>query len=345
MRPINVSCSKCRYAGQVMVFKHDKPLQHSSKEDKKNIVHITDHLVLIGLGLGVFYWFFEAFFNIFLAKSGLNPFELLVAPDATPSWNRLIILCLFVIFGAHAQYALNERREAARKMERDAAARERFQRLLSPDLAEMVVSGQLEVKKGGESLIATVMFADVRNFTGMSENISASEVLTLLNEYFEIIVDIVFRHGGTVDKYIGDEIMVIWGAPITREDDPARAVGACLDIQSELILFNKKREAQGLRTIELGIGLNTGNLVAGYIGSTKTMSYSVIGDSVNVAHGLCAAAHGSQILISKDTYELVKDIFDAKRVEPIHTKGKTEPTIAYEVITEKNPAAGLHHGC
>ncbi len=337
MLPINVLCGTNRWTGQPMISKRDKKSQHSSKQGKRNIVRITDHLVLIGFGLGLFYWFFEAFFNIFLAKSGLNPFELLFTPDSTPSWNRLIILCLFILFGAHSQYALNERREAARKMERDAAARERFQRLLSPDLAEMVVSGKLEVKKGGENLVATVMFADVRNFTSMSENVSASEVLVLLNEYFEIIVDIVFRHGGTVDKYIGDEIMVIWGAPIAHEDDPTRAVRACLDIQSELLLFNKRRDGQGLRKIELGIGLNTGNLVAGYIGSTRTMSYSVIGDSVNVAHGLCSAAVGSQILISEDTYELVRDLFDVKRMEPVHTKGKREPIIAYEVIKEKIP--------
>lgn len=337
MGPINVLFDTNRYAEQLMIFRHDKKPQSKPLNEKRNIVRITDRLVLIGFGLGLFYWFFEAFFNIFLAKSGLNPFELLIAPDATPSWNRLIILCLFIMFGAHSQYVSNERREIVRKMERDAAARERFQRLLSPDLAEMVVSGELEVKKGGENRIATVMFADVRNFTNMSENISASEVLKLLNEYFEIIVDIVFRHGGTVDKYIGDEIMVIWGAPIAHEDDPARAVRACLEIQSELMLFNKKRDEQGLRKIELGIGLNTGSLVAGYIGSTRTMSYSVIGDNVNVAHGLCMAARGSQILISEETRELVKDHFDVKIIEPVHTKGKAEPIVAYELIKEKSP--------
>jgi adenylate cyclase len=321
-----------------MTSEDKKKREHTSNE--KNKVRITDHLVVIGVGLGLFYWLFDAFFNIFMAKSGLNPFQLLITPEASPSWNRLIILCLFIMFGAHSQYILNERREAARKMERDAAARERFQRLLSPDLAEMVVSGQLEVRKGGENRIATVMFADVRNFTGMSEDISASEVLALLNEYFELIVDIVFSHGGTVDKYIGDEIMVLWGAPITHDNDPARAVRACLEIQSELKRFNSKREEQGLRRVEFGIGLNTGSLVAGYIGSSRTMSYSVIGDSVNIAHGLCMAAHGSQIIISEETYGLVKDLFDVNEIGPVHTKGKTEPTIAYEVTGERKTGNG-----
>ena len=309
------------------------------KDKKKNRVYLTDHLVLIGFGLGLFYWVFEAFFNIFLAKSGLNPFQLLVTPDSNPSWTRLIVLCLFIMFGAHAQFNLNERRESARQSEREAATRERFQRLLSPDLADLVVSGQLEVKKGGENREATVMFADVRNFTRMSENTDASEVLKLLNEYFEVIVDVVFRHKGTVDKFIGDEIMVLWGAPIAHDNDPARAVRAALDIQSEVAKFNAARADDGLQQIHFGISINTGNLVAGYIGSTQTMSYSVIGDSVNVAHRICPAAKAGQIIISESTYEHVHDRFDAVKLEPVYAKGKDEPISVYEILGEKPSAS------
>ncbi|MBN2515921.1 MAG: adenylate/guanylate cyclase domain-containing protein [Deltaproteobacteria bacterium] len=305
------------------------------KNKNKNRVYLTDHLVLIGFGLGLFYWVYEAFFNIFLAKSGLNPFQLLVTPDSNPSWTRLIVLCLFIMFGAHAQFNLNERRESARQSEREAATRERFRRLLSPDLAELVVSGQLEVKKGGENREATVMFADVRNFTKMSENTDASEVLKLLNDYFELIVDVVFRHKGTVDKFIGDEIMVIWGAPIAHDNDPVRAVRASLEIQSELAKFNAHRAAEGLREIQFGISINTGNLVAGYIGSTQAMSYSVIGDIVNVAHGICPAAEPGQIIISESTYEYVHNHFDAVKLEPIQVKGKDEAISVYEILGEK----------
>jgi len=305
------------------------------KNKKNNRVYLTDHLVLIGFGLGLFYWIYEAFFNIFLAESGLNPFQLLVTPDSNPSWTRLIVLCLFIMFGAHAQFVLNERREVAKKSEREAATRERFQRLLSPDLAELVVSGQLEVQKGGENREATVMFADVRDFTKMSENTEASEVLKLLNDYFEVIVDVVFRHKGTVDKFIGDEIMVIWGAPIAHDNDPARAVRAALEIQSELAKFNAHRAAEGLRDIQFGISINTGNLVAGYIGSTQTMSYSVIGDSVNVAHGICPAAHPGQIIISESTYSHVHNLFEAVKLEPVHAKGKDETIPVYEIRGEK----------
>jgi len=304
---------------------------NASSPQKKKHVNITDQMVLLGFGLGAFYWLFEAFLNIFTAKTGLNPFQLLVMPDTNPSWSRLVVLCLFIIFGAHTQYLMNERKALAEKSQRDTATRERFRRLLSPDLAEMVVRGDLKVEKGGENRIATVMFADIRGFTKMSEHIEPSEMLGLLNEYFELIVEIVFRHEGTVDKFMGDEIMVIWGAPIAHDDDPARAIRAALEIQTSLVAFNKARTAQGMRCVELGIGINTGNIVAGYIGSSKTMSYSVIGDIVNVAHGICSSARGGQIVISQNTRAYVHDLFDVTLLDPINTKGKREATPVYEV--------------
>jgi adenylate cyclase len=302
---------------------------------EKNRVYVTDHLVLIGFSLGVFYWVFDAFFSIFLAKEGLNPFQLFFTPAANPGWTRLVVLCLFILFGAHAQFALNERRKAAKKMQQEASTRERFERLLSPDLAELVVSGELEVKKGGEIRYATVMFADVRGFTKMSEYTDAEELLKLLNEYFEIIVDVVFHHGGTVDKFIGDEIMVIWGAPVAHGDDPIRAVRAALEIQFEMAKFNLLRNDKNLPQVELGIALNTGNLVAGYIGSSRTMSYSVIGDIVNVAHGICPAAKANQIIISENTYNEVKDFFEVTELQPVYAKGKLEPVSVYGVVGEK----------
>jgi len=306
-------------------------------KDKKGIrVFITDYMVLIAFGLGAFYWIFDAFFSMFLAKSGLNPFQLLVTFGSDASWTRLIVLCLFVIFGSHAQFVLKERDEATRRSEKEATARERFQRLLSPDLAEMVVSGELKVEKGGEKREATVLFADFRDYTRISENKDAAELLKIINEYFEVIVNTVFRHQGTVDKFIGDEVMVLWGAPVTHADDPIRAVRAALEIQSKIAEFNRLRATEGLLQIRLGISINTGDLVAGYIGSTRTMSYSVIGDVVNVAHGICPAAKAGQIIISDNTYSHVKDIFEAAKIAPVHVKGKDDPIPVYEVIGEKH---------
>jgi adenylate cyclase len=229
-----------------------------------------------------------------------------------------------------AQFIKNS--QMATKIEIDAATRERFQRLLSPDLAEMVVSGQLKVEKGGTSRTATVLFADIRGFTAMSENMIAGEVLQMLNEYFEEMVEVVFRHEGTVDKFVGDEIMVIWGAPVVHRDDARRAVRAALEMQTVLAEFNKGRVASGTKPIEIGIGVNTGELVAGYIGSTRTMSYSVIGDTVNTAARLCSAAKPGEVIISDHTFKQTKNEFKTVQVEPVIAKGKAKPVPAYSVL-------------
>ncbi len=229
-----------------------------------------------------------------------------------------------------AQFIKNA--EMARKIEADAITRERFQRLLSPNLAEMVVSGKLKVEKGGESRVSTVLFADIRGFTAMSETLSAPQVLQMLNEYFELMVEIVFRHEGTVDKFVGDSIMVIWGAPVAHLDHEVRAVRAALDMQSALVGYNKIRSVMGKLPINVGIGINTGELVAGYIGSTRTMSYSVIGDAVNIASRLCSAAKTGEILISEDTYKRVAGQFEVMEHEPVIAKGKSKPLRVFSVI-------------
>ena len=227
-------------------------------------------------------------------------------------------------------------KEAARRIREEEETRRRFQRLLSPDLAEMVATGKLDVEKGGSSRIATVMFVDIRNFTAMSEFMDASDVLRMLNEYFEEVVEIVFLHEGTVDKFIGDEIMVLWGAPIVHEDGAARAVRAAIDIQATLIELNNLRPPED--RIQVGIGINTGPLVAGYIGSTRTMSYSVIGDTVNTAARICSAARPGQILISENTFIQVAGSFEINALDSIIAKGKREPVSVYEVVEDKQYA-------
>jgi adenylate cyclase len=160
----------------------------------------------------------------------------------------------------------------------------------------------------------------------------------MLNEYFELVVEVVFRFEGTVDKFMGDEIMVIWGAPISHNDDPIRAVRAALDIHRELAKFNATRLAERKSEIKIGIGINTGSLVAGYIGSTRAMSYSVIGDTVNTASRLCAAAKAGQILISENTLGLSDDIFHLEELGVIHAKGKFNPIQIFNVRGEKSAA-------
>ncbi|PIE67667.1 MAG: hypothetical protein CSA23_02515 [Deltaproteobacteria bacterium] len=292
-------------------------------------VRLTDHMMLIGISLAAIYWILDSLLSIFTRYDNL--FEQLSGVNLNEIWTRIIVLCLFAIFGSHAQYTINERKKTEAKLEQNAATRERFQRLLSPDLAERVVSGELKVEKGGKDQVATVLFVDIRGFATISENNQASEVLGMLNEYYEALVEVVFRHEGTVDKFIGDAMMVIWGAPVTHADDPHRAVQAALEIKEALADFNRAGLKIGRPRIAVGIGINTGNLMAGYIGSSRTMSYSVIGDTVNIASRLCSAARPDQILVSENTWNQVKDQFEAVSLGQIQAKGKFQPVNAYAV--------------
>ena len=301
--------------------------------NRKSVV--ADHMVLIGFGLAVIYWLLDSFLTLFLSYD--NFLEKIIGVQMDNVWGRIIVLCLFAIFGSHAQFTINERKKAAEKMERDAATREKFRRLLSPDLAEMVVNGQLSVQQGGENRMVTVMFADIRGFTHLSGEAEASELLKMLNEYYEILVEIVFRHVGTVDKFIGDGMMVLWGAPVAHSDDPSRAVRAALDIQRALEAFNFDRASMDKPPIKVGIGINTGEVVAGYLGSSRTMSYSVIGDAVNIASRLCAAAMPGEIVLSEYTHHLVKRDFQVKPRKEVIAKGKDIPIKAYSVLGSNKP--------
>ena len=308
----------------------------TSKNDSRRSI-VTDHMVLIGFALAVIYWLLDSFLSLFLSYD--NFLEKMTGVELDNVWGRIIVLCLFAVFGSHAQFTMNERKKAAEKMERDAATRERFRRLLSPDVAEMVVNGQLAVKQGGEVRLVTVMFADIRGFTQLSSEAEAPEILQMLNDYYEILVEIVFRHVGTVDKFIGDGMMVLWGAPVTHEDDPARAVRAALDIQRALEAFNFDRASLDKPPIKVGIGINTGEVVAGYLGSSRTMSYSVVGDTVNIASRLCAAAMPGEIVLSEYTQHLVQHLFQVRPRKAVIAKGKDLPIKAYSVLGLKKSAS------
>ncbi|MBK6528497.1 MAG: GAF domain-containing protein [Deltaproteobacteria bacterium] len=223
----------------------------------------------------------------------------------------------------------------AQHLEQEALARARFQRLLSPAIAELVVSGKLELKQGGEPRVTTMLFTDIRGFTSRSETMRAEDIVQMLNDYFERMVEIVFRFEGTLDKFVGDEIMALFGAPVSHPDDAVRAVRTALAMLDELRNFNAERESMGLPSFEIGVGINTGEVVAGYIGSSKAMQYTVIGAPVNLAARLCSAAKGMQILLSEHTWGLVQDVFEVRELEPIKPKGIAQPVRVFEVLRER----------
>lgn len=307
------------------------------KKDMKKLMSghsvITDQMVLFGFGLAAVYWLLDSFLSLFLSYP--NFLEKILGIQLDNVWGRIIVLCMFVMFGSHAQFTMNERKKAAEKMEQDAATRERFRRLLSPDLAEMVVSGELTVEKGGENRVASVMFVDIRGFTAMSANADADDILQLLNDYYEILVEVIFSYEGTIDKFIGDGVMVIWGAPVSHRDDPRRAVQAALEMQRAVEQYNFDRAARRETPVQIGIGINTGPVVAGYLGSNQTMSYSVIGDTVNMASRLCDLARPGEILISEFTNFLVKDDFKTRPRNPVWVKGKENAIRSYSVLGEQ----------
>lgn len=220
----------------------------------------------------------------------------------------------------------------AKKLEQEAVMRERFRRLLSPAIAEQVLSGELEVKKGGELRQTTMLFVDIRGFTAISESHEPQIVVDALNEYFERMVEIVFRHEGTLDKFIGDEMMVLFGAPVAHRDDPIRAVRAALEMQEAMDVLNQQHRERGLPPFEIGVGINTGEVVAGYIGSSQALEYTVIGDPVNTGSRLCAIAKPGQTLISEPTRDQLGEHFELRELPEMQLKGKARPTRVFELL-------------
>ncbi|MBA2664207.1 MAG: GAF domain-containing protein [Bradymonadaceae bacterium] len=224
---------------------------------------------------------------------------------------------------------LIEHHSLIKKMEQEIVVREKLHRLLSPQLVEEVVSGRLELKKGGETRQATVMFADIRNFTSFSERNTPQGVVDMLNEYFELMVDVIFKYEGTLDKFIGDEIMAIWGAPIAHPDDTERAVRCAVEMQQMLKKFNAGRSEED--TLRIGIGLNSGEVVAGYMGSTKSMNYTVMGDTVNTTSRICSAAGPGDVLIGQNTFDQVANLIITEKLPPTKLKGKAEHVDIYRI--------------
>lgn len=233
----------------------------------------------------------------------------------------------------------------AAKLEQEAVTRERFQRLLSPAIAQQVIEGKVEVRKGGEQRSTTVLFSDIRGFTAMSESQSAQAIVDMLNDYFERMVEVIFKYEGTLDKFVGDEIMALFGAPVSHPDDPLRAVRTALEMKEVLAEFNRERVAAGRQEIRIGIGINTGECVAGYLGSSKALEYTVIGDTVNTGARLCSVAQASQIIISERTHAAVKDFVETVELPPTQVKGKAKALKVYNVVgTKPGAQLGLEQG-
>ena len=248
---------------------------------------------------------------------------------------------LHLLSGFARQAAVSiEHAHLIQRVRNEALNREKLGRLLSPALVEQVLEGEIDIRKGGDLKTATVLFADIRGFTSMSERIPPQDIVTMLNEYFEIMVEIVFKRGGTLDKFIGDEIMALWGAPFSHEDDALQAVTAALEMQSALVEFNDTRKNEGLDPIHIGIGLSTGSLVAGYMGSSRSMSYTAIGDVVNTAARVCSQAREGMIVITRDSWTACGNAIQVEAMPPAKLKGKQKSVELFRVagLTVNTPS-------
>ena len=222
------------------------------------------------------------------------------------------------------------------KVEEEIIRRERFSRLLSPNVAERVMSGELEVKKGGQRVHqCTVFNSDIRGFTSMSEGSKPEAIVEMLNEYFELMTETVFEHEGTLDKYMGDGLMAVWGAPVLHADDAIRSVECALDQMEALGRFNRKRMADNLPPLAVGIGIHTGPLVAGYVGSSKALSYTVIGDTANTSARLCGRAQAGQILVSEMTLKALRNRYEYEELPATQLKGKTKPFPLFNIRSRR----------
>jgi len=209
-----------------------------------------------------------------------------------------------------------------------------FGRYVTQQVMDEILQGN--IKLGGQMRQATILFSDIRGFTSLSEKMDARDVVSILNDYLDMMVEVIIEQGGTIDKFIGDAIMATFGAPDSSKDDAIRAVHAAVNMQTKLTAWNKTRIAQGKFPLNTGIGIHSGPVVAGNIGSEKKMEYTVIGDTVNTASRIeqLTKNYESAILISEQTYKLLSDEFKVEALPPIEVKGKEIPLNLYRIIVD-----------
>jgi class 3 adenylate cyclase len=259
-------------------------------------------------------------------------YSLNVSPLKTPRGKKEGLTLLFT----------NQTREKELKQTVQVVSEERrvikdmFARYMSQEVMASLMESPDNVKLGGDKRNATVFFADIRGYTSYSENHDPEDIVDILNEYFSEAVEHIMRYRGYIDKYIGDCIMAVWGVPMMSEkEDAINAVSCAVAIQDVLRSTKRKIFRRDAKKLRVGIGINTGPLVAGNLGSMQRMEYSVIGDTVNLAARLESAAAPDEIIISQSTRDQLGDRFDLEKRDSIQVKGKEKPIRIYNVLGMK----------
>ncbi|MDB9379778.1 adenylate/guanylate cyclase domain-containing protein, partial [Nodularia sphaerocarpa] len=206
-------------------------------------------------------------------------------------------------------------------------------RYMTQELAEELLKLD-DAKLGGDRKEVTILFSDIRGYTTLTENLEAEEVVSMLNDYFESMVEAVFKHKGTLDKYIGDAIMAVFGSPLPLENHAWMAVQTSVEMRHRLIEFNHRRHAAGQPRIKIGIGINSDTVISGNIGSSKRMEFTAIGDGVNLGSRLesISKQYGCDIILSDNTFKPCQDQIWARELDYIRVKGRNEPVAIYELV-------------
>ena len=219
----------------------------------------------------------------------------------------------------------------AEQVKHEALVRSNFERYFAPNIAAEIAQQGAVTPLGGDRRPITILFSDIRGFTSIAESMEPDAIARLLTEYFSEMVEIVFEHGGTLDKFIGDSIMALWGAPIPHADDADRALRAAVAMQGVIARLNEEWAAVGRPEIGVGIGINYGEVFAGNIGSHRRLEYTVIGDAVNVAARLCSEAGPGEILVSEALCQVVKEHADYEYLPEMTLRGRTRAVQVYRV--------------
>ena len=200
-----------------------------------------------------------------------------------------------------------------------------FKKYVSKNIVDKLLENEDSLNLGGTESEITILFSDIRGFTSMSEKLSPTEIVKLLNKYFKSMIDVVFKYNGTLDKIVGDELMVLYGVPLKGEDDTDNAVKTAIKMFQALDKFNEKIVKEGYKPFKIGIGINKGKAVSGNIGSEQQMNYTVIGDTINLGARLCSHAKSGEIFISSSVKGVISNDYPFKKIPSIEVKGKSKP--------------------
>ncbi len=268
-----------------------------------------------GLGVLVFFLFLSLFvvFYLFYSSGLLVNFFLLAA-------NLSVI---YVLISFRNYYLIRREQQNLLTV---------LRKYVSPEVAKLITRSEYEKTEHGEKKIITVVFADIRGFTPMSERMDPRAISKLLNEYFNKMTEIIFRNGGTIDKFIGDAIMILFGAPLVQDDASLRAVRTALEMREALKVMRQGWQESGGQAFHIGIGINTGEAFVGNLGSDNHKEYTALGDAVNTAARLESKAQPGQILISESVWREVGHLVKFNELEPVMLKGKSRPQEVYELL-------------